>query len=254
MSVAYAFEADPVAPGCPTCVEANARVEGTVGPGATIGYGATIAAGATIGPGAVIGYGAVVGSGAIIGELAYVGLGAYVGDGASVGDEAYVGEHAVVGDDAIVRVGAAVAAYSYARRAHVVTAAAADDIRRRDEEDEADEDAMPRALRPLVPVVFALDSKILAALELVEAAGTRGLGMGAWHTCKTTHCRAGWAILMAGPEGRALEEVVGSATAGGLIYRASTGRVPNFYASDEEALEDLRRWAAVCPLYGVMEP
>jgi len=30
--------------------------------------------------------------------------------------------------------------------------------------------------------------------------------MGAWHTCDTTHCRAGWVTMIAGKEGKELEE------------------------------------------------
>ena len=68
--------------------------------------------------------------------------------------------------------------------------------------------------------------------------------MSDWHTCETTHCRAGWAIHLAGAAGYALEQKLGSAElAGRAIYLASTGRAPSFYASDEDALEDLRRCA-----------
>ena len=90
-----------------------------------------------------------------------------------------------------------------------------------------------------VPVVVGLDRKILAA---VEAGGE--LKMDTWHECATTHCRAGWAITLAGEAGRLLEERYGPAVAGSLIYAASTGQVPDFYASDEEALADVQACAA----------
>jgi hypothetical protein len=71
-----------------------------------------------------------------------------------------------------------------------------------------------------------------------------GLEMGAWHTCETTHCRGGWAIHHAGKAGYALEQKVGDpAVAARMIYRASTGRSPHFYATNERALEDIRRCA-----------
>jgi uncharacterized protein YjbI with pentapeptide repeats len=89
---------------------------------------------------------------------------------------------------------------------------------------------------PPAPIVSDLDAKILAAIE----AGGK-LDMGAWHTCDTTHCRAGWAIVVAGKDGRELEERVGAQVAGTLIYHASTGRVPDFYASDEDAMKDIKR-------------
>ena len=96
-----------------------------------------------------------------------------------------------------------------------------------------------RKRHPEVPVVENLDAKILAA---IEAGGS--LNMGAWHTCQTTHCRAGWAIVLAGEEGKALEEKVGPHRAGMLIYGCSTGNVPYFYASNEDALADIRACAA----------
>jgi hypothetical protein len=86
-----------------------------------------------------------------------------------------------------------------------------------------------------------LDSKILAAIE----SGGK-LNMNKWHTCKTTHCRAGWAITIAGDAGAELEKKLGSAGAGALIYAASyPGQsIPNFYANDEDALADIKARAA----------
>lgn len=53
--------------------------------------------------------------------------------------------------------------------------------------------------------------------------------------------------LLAGDAGKAgyeLEEKLGPHRAGAMIYRASTGRVPHFYATTERALEDIKRCAA----------
>ena len=90
-----------------------------------------------------------------------------------------------------------------------------------------------------------LDAAILAA---IEAGGQ--LDMRAWHTCATAHCRAGWAVTLAGARGTALEDAIGSAAAGALIYAASRPHlpVPNFYASIDEALADLRAGALADPL------
>jgi hypothetical protein len=82
----------------------------------------------------------------------------------------------------------------------------------------------------------------------VYAAASRpgALNMGNWHTCETTHCRAGWVVTLAGEAGRALEERTSTAVAAALIYQASDPgleRVPSFYASDRDALEDMRRLA-----------
>ena len=95
-----------------------------------------------------------------------------------------------------------------------------------------------------IPAIPALDTKILAA---IEAGGN--LDMSAWHKCETTHCRAGWAITLAGEAGHKLEFKFGSAAAGALIYAKSypDQPIPNFYAGNAEALEDIKRRAAADP-------
>src|SRR5690606_20934147 len=93
-----------------------------------------------------------------------------------------------------------------------------------------------RRRQPEVPVVPNLDRQILDRIER----GGGSLDMTDWHTCETTHCRAGWAIALAGEAGRRLEAERGPFHAGAAIYRASTGRVPHFFARNSAALEDLR--------------
>ena len=89
------------------------------------------------------------------------------------------------------------------------------------------------------PCVQDLDRKILFAVE------TDGkLDMREWHMCETTHCRAGWAITLAGEVGAKLEAEIGPAAAGALIYAKSAGYVPDFYCSTTEALKDIRKHAA----------
>ena len=98
-----------------------------------------------------------------------------------------------------------------------------------------------RERNPDVPVMPDLDARILSVIE----SGQGKLDMGQWHACETTHCRAGWAIHLAGEAGYALEKQYGSAErAGRMIYIASTGRVPHFYASDADAMADIRACAA----------
>ena len=98
-----------------------------------------------------------------------------------------------------------------------------------------------RERHPEVPVVEHLDAKVLQA---VQTPGNT-LEMGDWHTCNTTHCRGGWAVHLAGKAGYELEAKLGSAElAARAIYRASTGRVPHFFATNERALDDIQRCAA----------
>src|ERR1051326_1631631 len=94
-----------------------------------------------------------------------------------------------------------------------------------------------------IPVVPDIDATIYAAIT----DGKGELQMGAWHTCETTHCRAGWAITLAGEAGRKLEKRYGPAAAGALIYAKSRPGVPipNFYAGDEAALADIKACAGV---------
>ena len=105
---------------------------------------------------------------------------------------------------------------------------------------QAERAARFRERNPEVPVVEALDAKILERIQ-----GGAALEMGSWHTCETTHCRAGWAVHMAGEAGYALERQYGPQQAGRMIYVASVGRVPHFFASNERAMEDLREQAAI---------
>ena len=97
-----------------------------------------------------------------------------------------------------------------------------------------------REHHPEVPIVANLDAQILD----IVTSGKGVLDMGGWHGCETTHCRAGWAVHLAGEKGYALEKELGGAEyAGRAIYRASTGRSPYFFATNERALEDIERCA-----------
>ncbi len=91
-----------------------------------------------------------------------------------------------------------------------------------------------------VPLIEKLDSKILAA---VQSPGN-SLEMGTWHTCDTTHCIAGWAVQLAGAEGKALEDKFSTATAAALIYTKAGKRIPDFYCGNITAMEALQARAA----------
>lgn len=85
--------------------------------------------------------------------------------------------------------------------------------------------------------------------KVYAAASAEGaLNMGDWHTCETTHCRAGWVTHLAGEGGKVLEFAFGTPAAAAMIYMASDPyltKVPDFYASNEDALEDMARLAGV---------
>jgi len=67
------------------------------------------------------------------------------------------------------------------------------------------------------------------------------LKMGDWHTCKTTHCLAGWVITLAGEEGSIAEDLMGTPWAAAMIINESCphlgGKVPNFYSENKEAMD-----------------
>jgi len=71
--------------------------------------------------------------------------------------------------------------------------------------------------------------------------------MSTWHTCGTTHCRAGWVVHLAGEAGKALEAHFNTELAAMLIYNASSDLPPvspvRFYDSEADALADMKRMA-----------
>jgi len=72
--------------------------------------------------------------------------------------------------------------------------------------------------------------------------------MSSWHKCSTTHCRAGWAVHLAGEEGYKLEKFYGGDTliaAMRIIIESSPieVHVPRFFDSNKLAMEDMKRCA-----------
>lgn len=95
---------------------------------------------------------------------------------------------------------------------------------------------------PPAPVIPDIHRRVYEA----ATATPDSLDMGYWHTCETTHCRAGWVVHLAGPEGYALEAKYGTGVAAALIYMASDPsleRIPDWYVSDRAARADMKRLA-----------
>ena len=92
-----------------------------------------------------------------------------------------------------------------------------------------------------IPTIKYIHQKIYAAASQPGA-----LNMKNWHACETTHCRAGWVIVLAGEAGKSLEKELGTPVAAALIYYASDPaleKVPDFYEGKAAALADMRRLA-----------
>jgi len=71
--------------------------------------------------------------------------------------------------------------------------------------------------------------------------------MSTWHTCDTTHCRAGWVEFLAGAEGKKLAEQTSTLFAAMQIYHKSCPDIPvspvRFYETNEVAMADMKRCA-----------
>ncbi len=70
--------------------------------------------------------------------------------------------------------------------------------------------------------------------------------MSNWHTCDTTHCRAGWVVTLAGEEGKRLEKETSTLFAAMQIYKASSPiivHIPKFFDSNKDAMEDIKKCA-----------
>ncbi len=92
-----------------------------------------------------------------------------------------------------------------------------------------------------VPAIENLHSKVLEAVSKDGA-----LDMGNWHSCSTTHCRAGWVVTLAGESGKLLEAATSTEFAAMQIYAKSSpiGVSPvRFYESNEVAMADIKRCA-----------
>ena len=93
-----------------------------------------------------------------------------------------------------------------------------------------------------MPVIPDIHKAIYAAASRPDSLNMRDV-----HTCENTHCRAGWAITLAGPEGKALEAFYNWELAAMLIYDASASgfqiNPARFYDSNDDALADMKRLA-----------
>ena len=95
---------------------------------------------------------------------------------------------------------------------------------------------------PEFPVIENIHQKIFEAVTNPN----QKLEMGDWHTCDTTHCRAGWVVHLAGKAGYELEAFTSTEFAAKQIYNASS-KIPvspvRFYEGNEKAMADIVRCA-----------
>lgn len=96
-----------------------------------------------------------------------------------------------------------------------------------------------------VPVIPEIHRTLASVFEDPN----KTLDMSGWHyNCNTTHCRAGWITTLAGHAGAVLELMIGPNAAAALIYAKSDPeleQIPDWFASDEDAMADIKRMAGL---------
>ena len=103
-------------------------------------------------------------------------------------------------------------------------------------------DLAAQKLEKTVPIIPQIHNAVRQAVESTP----ESLDMSSWHTCDTTHCRAGWVVVLAGDAGKALEIATSTEFAAKQIYKASSPIkvLPiRFYDTKEKAMEDIIRCA-----------
>ena len=93
----------------------------------------------------------------------------------------------------------------------------------------------------IIPKIENIHQKVFEAASKENA-----LDMAKWHTCETTHCRAGWVVFLAGEEGKKLEVRFDTPLAASMIYRESSPikvRMNDFFDRNQEAMEKMRKAA-----------
>jgi len=98
----------------------------------------------------------------------------------------------------------------------------------------SDADLIGANLIGAIGLTIAADApQRLLAVARAALATDSALQMDEWHTCKTTHCIAGWAIHQAGEPGRLLEETHGPEVAGRMLLGHDAAM--HFHDSNDDA-------------------
>ncbi len=104
-----------------------------------------------------------------------------------------------------------------------------------------DKDAAGTIKPIVIPKIENIHQAVYAA-----ASNPNSLNMEDVHSCADTHCRGGWFVTLAGPEGKRLEDFLGWKVAAMSIYAESGYPEINpakFYDDNETALADMKRLA-----------
>ena len=98
-------------------------------------------------------------------------------------------------------------------------------------------------LSSFVPKIENIDKVVYEACNQPNA-----LDMERWHTCETTHCRAGWVVTLAGKAGKELEAFHNTLLAAQLIYLESGSPINpcRFFDDNKDAMKDMKERAEKC--------
>jgi len=111
-----------------------------------------------------------------------------------------------------------------------------------DKKTESEKPSHPTFAGMKIPILSNIHQQILEAITPPE----QRLNMNAWHTCGTTHCRAGWAVHLAGKEGYELEKIGGTCFAAMMIFKYSSPikvSPVRFFEDNETAYRDIKKCA-----------
>ena len=98
-----------------------------------------------------------------------------------------------------------------------------------------------RVISENIPKIENIHNKILDACSNDDS-----LNMSRWHTCETTHCRAGWVVHLAGKAGYDLQNKTSCCFAAMQIYKASSEikvSPVRFFDKADKAMTDMNRCA-----------
>jgi hypothetical protein len=110
------------------------------------------------------------------------------------------------------------------------------------EEDKKEEKATGENIMGNYPVIENIHQKVYEAASHKPDA----LNMSDWHTCDTTHCRAGWVVFLAGDAGKKLEQKTSTLFAALQIYDVSSKidvSPVRFFEDNKTALDDMKKCA-----------
>lgn len=79
----------------------------------------------------------------------------------------------------------------------------------------------------------AVAAELIKQVAVEALKDDESLDMLDWHTCESVHCISGWAVHLSGPAGCALEDQVGSYSAGALLLGLEAAGY--FYATRDAA-------------------